>query len=194
MFRALNELKSDIVVEKHLATTTSAANYSKSAHRIKNAHMQNMSHDSFKLSNLQSFATRSKKSVTITAKMDANTNSLQVNRNWKVYIDRYIIHWSDPRLLPRTPLTYIYKDSAGPTSCFVLKSHDSMMCTCASSDLMWLSPYMHRKALLHHQTFYIYIKTWSMFTFNCSKMTKWIYHSESRFETYTDISAMSVVV
>ena len=43
MFRALNELKSDIIVVDKLLETTSTANYSKSAHRIKNVHMQNMS-------------------------------------------------------------------------------------------------------------------------------------------------------
>ena len=43
MFRALNELKSDIIVVDKLLETTSTANYSKSAYKIKNAHMQNMS-------------------------------------------------------------------------------------------------------------------------------------------------------
>ena len=42
MLRAVNELKSDIAVDKHLETT-STANYSKRAYRIKNACMQNMS-------------------------------------------------------------------------------------------------------------------------------------------------------
>ena len=41
MFRALNKLKSDIVVNTPLETT-SIANYSKGGHRINNAHMQNM--------------------------------------------------------------------------------------------------------------------------------------------------------
>ena len=39
MFRALNELKIDIVAVDKLSLTTSTANYSKSSHRIKNAHM-----------------------------------------------------------------------------------------------------------------------------------------------------------
>ena len=43
MFRALTELKSDVIVVDKLLETTSTANYSKSTHRIKNEHMQNMS-------------------------------------------------------------------------------------------------------------------------------------------------------
>ena len=43
MFRALKELKSGIVGVDKLLETTSTANYSKSAHKIKNEHMQNMS-------------------------------------------------------------------------------------------------------------------------------------------------------
>ena len=43
IFRALNELKSDIIAVDKLLETTSKANYSKSAHRIRNAYMQNMS-------------------------------------------------------------------------------------------------------------------------------------------------------
>ena len=43
MFKALNELKSDIIVVDKFLETTSTANYSKSTHKIKNAHMQNMS-------------------------------------------------------------------------------------------------------------------------------------------------------
>ena len=40
---ALIELKSDIIVADKCLEITSTANYSKSAHRIKNACMQNMS-------------------------------------------------------------------------------------------------------------------------------------------------------
>ena len=39
MFKALYELKSNIIVDK-LLETTSTANYSKSTHIIKNAHIQ----------------------------------------------------------------------------------------------------------------------------------------------------------
>ena len=42
MFRALDELKPYVVVDK-LLETTSTANYSKSTHKIKNVHMQNIS-------------------------------------------------------------------------------------------------------------------------------------------------------
>ena len=43
MFKALNELKSNIIVVDKLLETTSTANYSKSTQRITNGHMQNMS-------------------------------------------------------------------------------------------------------------------------------------------------------
>ena len=42
MFRALNQLKSDIIVVDKLLETTTTAKYSNSTHRIKNACMQNM--------------------------------------------------------------------------------------------------------------------------------------------------------
>ena len=42
MFRALNELKSDVAVVDKLLKTPSTIHYSKSTHRIKNAHMQNI--------------------------------------------------------------------------------------------------------------------------------------------------------
>ena len=84
MFRTLNELKSDIVVEKHLETSTT--NYSKCAHRIKNMHMQNMSctiiilYSSHGSSPVQSVTCHSKISnsaVTITAnKIDANNKTI----------------------------------------------------------------------------------------------------------------------
>ena len=40
--RGLNELKLDTVAVDKLLETSSTANYSKRAHRIKNAHMDNM--------------------------------------------------------------------------------------------------------------------------------------------------------
>ena len=43
IFRALNEQTSDITVIDKRLETTSTANYSQSAHRIKNARLQNMS-------------------------------------------------------------------------------------------------------------------------------------------------------
>ena len=43
MFKALNELKSNIIIVDKFWETTATANYSKSAHRIKNGRLQNMS-------------------------------------------------------------------------------------------------------------------------------------------------------
>ena len=90
-----NELKSDIVVGDKSLETTYTANYSKSAHRIKNEHMQKSfdyyyyiynSHDSLlsAVSCMQS--KKSDSTVTITAnRMDANNKVIiyQDNRKWR---------------------------------------------------------------------------------------------------------------
>ena len=87
MFRALNELKSDVIVVDKLLETTSTANYAKSTYRIKNARMQNMSlllvlymYNSPGSLPVQSVACQSNKcnsAVTITAnKMDANNKTI----------------------------------------------------------------------------------------------------------------------
>ena len=89
MFRALTELKSDIIIVDKLVETTSTTNYSKSTHRIKNTRMQNISlllllyitHlVAYHCSQLQSVACQSKQfnsAVTITDnKMDARNKTI----------------------------------------------------------------------------------------------------------------------
>ena len=94
MFRALNELKSDIIVVDKLLETPSTANYSKGTHRITNACMQNMSLLLLYITILvacwcsQLYA----RATNLIQQSQSQNYRFQVNRKWEVYIDWCIIH------------------------------------------------------------------------------------------------------